>query len=160
MASDQGAVITVEPGVYLPERGFGVRIEDEVLVTDSGYRLLTTSFPRKLEDVESVVYLRGGDFNVFGELHRIAQRQFHWQRGYLNLPQFYRYAFIYAQGKCGEYFEKTYGLPITELNFVGFVLFAQSMCAPWISSTFTIPELELVNPPEWGTVIRLTMNRH
>ena len=47
-----GAVITVEPGVYLPERGFGVRIEDEVLVTESGYRLLTTAFPRKLEEVE------------------------------------------------------------------------------------------------------------
>ena len=47
-----GAVITVEPGIYLPERGFGVRIEDEVLVTESGYRLLTKGFPRKLEDVE------------------------------------------------------------------------------------------------------------
>jgi Xaa-Pro aminopeptidase len=47
-----GAVITVEPGVYLPERGFGVRIEDEVLVTETGYRLLTDAFPRKLEDVE------------------------------------------------------------------------------------------------------------
>ena len=98
---------------------------------------------RKLEDVESAVYLRGSDFNVFGELHRIAQRQFHWQRGYLNLPQFYRYAFIYAQGKCGEYFEKTYGLPITELNFVGFALFAHSMHAPWISRTVRVPELEL-----------------
>jgi hypothetical protein len=98
---------------------------------------------RKLEDVESAVYLRGSDFNVFGELHRIAQRTFHWQRGYFNLPQFYRYAFIYAQGKCGEYFEKAYGLPITELNFVGFTLFAHSMRMPWISRTFTIPELEL-----------------
>jgi Xaa-Pro aminopeptidase len=47
-----GAVITVEPGVYIPERGFGVRIEDEVLVTEKGYRLLTSAFPRKLEDVE------------------------------------------------------------------------------------------------------------
>jgi hypothetical protein len=98
---------------------------------------------RKLENVESAVYLRGGAFNIFGEIHRIAQRQFHWQRGYFNLPQFYRYTFIYAQGKCGEYFEKTYRLPITELNFVGFALFAQSMLAPWISRTFTIPELEL-----------------
>jgi hypothetical protein len=98
---------------------------------------------RKLEDLESAVYLRSGPFNVLGELHRIAQRQFHWQRGYLNLPQFYRYAFIYAQGKCGEYFEKTYGLPITELNFVGFALFTQSMRLPWISRTFTVPELEL-----------------
>jgi Xaa-Pro aminopeptidase len=48
-----GAVITVEPGVYLPERGFGVRIEDEVVVTQTGYRLLTRDFPRKLEDVEA-----------------------------------------------------------------------------------------------------------
>jgi Xaa-Pro aminopeptidase len=50
-----GAVITVEPGVYLPEQGFGVRIEDDVLVTDTGYRLLTARIPRKLEDVESWV---------------------------------------------------------------------------------------------------------
>jgi Xaa-Pro aminopeptidase len=50
-----GAVITVEPGVYLPQRGFGVRIEDEVLITDKGYRLLTSDFPRKLEDVEAWV---------------------------------------------------------------------------------------------------------
>jgi Xaa-Pro aminopeptidase len=50
-----GAVITVEPGIYLPERGFGVRIEDEVQVTGTGYRLLTGAFPRKLEDVEAWV---------------------------------------------------------------------------------------------------------
>lgn len=48
-----GAVITVEPGVYLPARGFGVRIEDEVVITKDGYRLLTDAFPRKLEDVEA-----------------------------------------------------------------------------------------------------------
>jgi Xaa-Pro aminopeptidase len=48
-----GAVITVEPGVYLPAQGFGVRIEDEVLVTKTGYQLLTGDFPRKLEDVEA-----------------------------------------------------------------------------------------------------------
>ena len=98
---------------------------------------------RNLEDVESALYLRDGELDIFGELHRIAQRQFHWQRGYLNLPQFYRYAFIYAQGNCGEYFEKTYGLPITDLNFVGFALFAQSMAAPWISRTIASPELGL-----------------
>jgi Xaa-Pro aminopeptidase len=50
-----GAVITVEPGVYLPAQGFGVRIEDEVLITGTGYRLLTGQFPRKLEDVEAWV---------------------------------------------------------------------------------------------------------
>jgi len=48
-----GAIFTVEPGVYLPDRGFGVRIEDEVLVTETGYRLLSNRIPRKLEDVEA-----------------------------------------------------------------------------------------------------------
>jgi Xaa-Pro aminopeptidase len=50
-----GAIITVEPGVYLPDRGFGVRIEDDVLVTDTGYRLLSNRIPRKLEEVEAWV---------------------------------------------------------------------------------------------------------
>jgi Xaa-Pro aminopeptidase len=48
-----GAVFTVEPGIYLQAKGFGVRIEDEVLMTAQGYRLLTSAIPRKLEDVEA-----------------------------------------------------------------------------------------------------------
>lgn len=50
-----GAVITVEPGVYLPEKGYGVRIEDMVEITAGGYRLMSRDFPRKLEDVEAWV---------------------------------------------------------------------------------------------------------
>lgn len=36
-----GMVLTVEPGIYIPEEGIGVRIEDDILVTPSGYSNLT-----------------------------------------------------------------------------------------------------------------------
>jgi Xaa-Pro aminopeptidase len=36
-----GDVITVEPGVYLSKDGFGVRVEDTLVVTETGYRLLS-----------------------------------------------------------------------------------------------------------------------
>ncbi len=39
---------------------------------------------RGLENVEAGRYL-GNGLNIFGEMHRIAQRQFHWQHGYLSL---------------------------------------------------------------------------
>jgi Xaa-Pro aminopeptidase len=42
---ESGMVITVEPGIYLPDWG-GIRIEDDILVTHDGYRLLS-SLPRE-----------------------------------------------------------------------------------------------------------------
>jgi Xaa-Pro aminopeptidase len=45
-----GNVVTIEPGVYLPER-FGVRIEDLVAVTPDGHELLT-HVPKELREVE------------------------------------------------------------------------------------------------------------
>jgi Xaa-Pro aminopeptidase len=41
-----GMVVTIEPGIYLPEIG-GIRIEDTVLITEDGYEILT-SFPKNL----------------------------------------------------------------------------------------------------------------
>jgi Xaa-Pro aminopeptidase len=48
-----GAVITVEPGIYLPQRGFGVRIEDEVLVTDGTPEVLTAAIPKDPDAIEA-----------------------------------------------------------------------------------------------------------
>lgn len=43
-----GVVITVEPGIYIPEEGIGIRIEDDVLITDTGIDILTRGLPAKL----------------------------------------------------------------------------------------------------------------
>ncbi len=50
-----GAVITVEPGIYLPQRGFGVRIEDEILITSTGATLLTGAIPRDPAEIEKLM---------------------------------------------------------------------------------------------------------
>jgi len=49
---EPGMVITIEPGIYLPEENLGVRIEDVVLITAEGYRLLTARLPRAAADIE------------------------------------------------------------------------------------------------------------
>jgi len=48
-------VVTVEPGIYIPEENLGVRIEDDVLVTDSGYKLLTERLPRNPDEIEQIM---------------------------------------------------------------------------------------------------------
>jgi Xaa-Pro aminopeptidase len=53
-----GAVITVEPGIYLPQRGFGVRIEDEILITPTGAELLTGAIPKDPTDIERMMAAR------------------------------------------------------------------------------------------------------
>jgi Xaa-Pro aminopeptidase len=58
-----GMVITVEPGIYVPAadtavaaayRGFGVRIEDDVLVTRDGFEVLSSGIPKDIETIEKL----------------------------------------------------------------------------------------------------------
>lgn len=89
---------------------------------------------RSLENVESALYL-AGEFSVFSEMHRIGQRQFHWQHGYFNLPQFYRYMFVYGQGECAAYFEQQYGLRTSDFALAAFAYFASYQRTPWLGVT-------------------------
>ncbi|XP_039127335.1 intermediate cleaving peptidase 55, mitochondrial [Dioscorea cayenensis subsp. rotundata] len=58
-----GVVITIEPGVYIPSscdvperyRGIGIRIEDEVLITETGHEVLTGSMPKEIADIAGLL---------------------------------------------------------------------------------------------------------
>jgi Xaa-Pro aminopeptidase len=45
---EPGVVLTVEPGIYIPEEGIGIRIEDDALVTPEGLHILSDKLPRAL----------------------------------------------------------------------------------------------------------------
>ncbi|HSH18788.1 MAG TPA: Xaa-Pro aminopeptidase [Candidatus Saccharimonadales bacterium] len=45
---EPGMVLTCEPGIYIPEEGIGVRIEDDILITATGHELLSEALPRRL----------------------------------------------------------------------------------------------------------------
>lgn len=61
-----GMIITVEPGLYMPNeewvpehlRGIGVRIEDDVLITADGPEVLTHEAPKEVDDLEKIIGAR------------------------------------------------------------------------------------------------------
>ena len=49
-------VFTVEPGIYIPEEGFGIRLEDDVVIQKSGEPInLSKSIPIEIEEIESLM---------------------------------------------------------------------------------------------------------
>ncbi len=63
IALKAGMVLTVEPGLYIPNeldipeayRGIGIRIEDNILITDEGNKVLTANVPKTVEDIEALM---------------------------------------------------------------------------------------------------------
>jgi len=63
-AFEEGMVMTIEPGIYIPLsdlnvaekwRGIGVRIEDNIAVTATGFENLTVNSPQTIADIESLM---------------------------------------------------------------------------------------------------------
>jgi Xaa-Pro aminopeptidase len=53
-----GMVITIEPGVYLPEENIGVRIEDIILVTETGSKVMSGALPTSPDEIERALAQR------------------------------------------------------------------------------------------------------
>ncbi|WP_028114259.1 Xaa-Pro aminopeptidase [Ferrimonas kyonanensis] len=60
---EPGMVLTIEPGLYIgPDaevdprwRGIGIRVEDDVLVTEDGHRVLTASVAKEIDEIEAIM---------------------------------------------------------------------------------------------------------
>ena len=78
---------------------------------------------KRVENAESAVSINSE--TIFLELHRIAQRQFPWQRGFVGKRLLHRYMYIYRNPRTRERFLQTYGLDLDEFSKIGFVLWAQ-----------------------------------
>ncbi|MEK6287627.1 MAG: Xaa-Pro peptidase family protein [Acidobacteriota bacterium] len=53
-----GSVFTIEPGIYLPEEAFGVRIEDDYLVTEKGLVKMSAKLPSEPDEIERLMSSR------------------------------------------------------------------------------------------------------
>ena len=52
---EAGMVYTVEPGIYIPEEGLGIRLENDILLTASGNEDLMANIPLQADDIEALM---------------------------------------------------------------------------------------------------------
>lgn len=60
---EEGMVMTVEPGLYIPKtanvaskfKGIGIRIEDDIVITREGNRILSSKVPKEISDIEALM---------------------------------------------------------------------------------------------------------
>ena len=52
---ESGMVFTCEPGIYIPEEGLGIRLENNILITENGNIDLMANIPIEAEEIEQLM---------------------------------------------------------------------------------------------------------
>ena len=50
-----GMVLTIEPGIYIKEEGFGIRLENNIVIKNNSIEDMTKNIPIKIEEIESLM---------------------------------------------------------------------------------------------------------
>ncbi len=83
---------------------------------------------RELENAEDGLTLER--VSVLQEMHRLAQRQFEWQRGFVSYPQLYRAGILYGGERARSFFSANYGFTLDEFSLSCFALRAILLNSP------------------------------
>lgn len=95
----------------------------------------------QIENAEDGITLERID--VMQEVHRLGQRQFEWQRGFMNLPLFYRSHFIYGGKLTSEFFQREYGIPIVNFTLFCFALRAMFTERPGVLKSTSFSDISI-----------------
>lgn len=109
-----------------------------------GAPLQLLQMTNELENAHDGLALRR--VSVFDEMRRIAQRQFHWQRGKMNKAAFFKAAYLYTFPEAAEYFEQKHGVSIHDFCFSGFALVSMLLHHPAVQARPNVEKRLEIDP--------------
>ena len=96
-----------------------------------------------LENADDALVL--SRIGVLRELHRLAQRQFEWQRGFVSYSRLYRAGFVYGGELARQFFQSQKGLTLDDFTLACFALRAMWLDTPVVNSGTSLAGVGLSN---------------
>lgn len=103
--------------------------------------VFVTNLLTKLENAEDGFVLQR--VSVLQEIHRLAQRQFEWQRGLVTGALLYRAAYLYGGQRVGDFFKERRGVTIANFMLACFCMYSIFQSMPALSREFDARQVGL-----------------